>query len=147
MRSSVHVPDVNVLFALLHRDHPHHAAAAAWWADAADNATPISVLETVWTGTMRLLTNSRVLEAPLAPLDALTLLGRLTDEPGVQYAVTPAVARDVLVAMAHDGEITHRTVTDGWIAAQARAMGATVVTFDRDFRRFEALRLNLLPVS
>ena len=30
-------------------------------------------------------------------------------------------------------------VTDAYIAAAAIAMGATVVTFDRDFRRFDGL--------
>ena len=30
-------------------------------------------------------------------------------------------------------------VTDAYIAAAAIALGATVVTFDRDFRRFDGL--------
>ena len=30
-------------------------------------------------------------------------------------------------------------VTDAYIASAAMAMGATVVTFDRDFRRFDGL--------
>ncbi len=38
-------------------------------------------------------------------------------------------------------------ITDAHIAASAMASGATLVTFDRDFRRFDDLRLEELGVA
>lgn len=38
-------------------------------------------------------------------------------------------------------QVSRNLATDAWIAETAIAMGAPVVTLDRDFRRFDGLRI------
>jgi predicted nucleic acid-binding protein len=42
------------------------------------------------------------------------------------------------------GQLTHRDVPDALLAAQARAMDAELVTFDRGFRDYPGLRVQIL---
>lgn len=48
---------------------------------------------------------------------------------------------DIFTNQCREASATANLVTDAYIAATAISLGATLVTFDRDFRRFDGLKV------
>jgi uncharacterized protein len=128
-------PDVNVLVAAFRADHPHHAAATHWLHEelklCADGGR-LLVLPMVGASFVRLVTHSRVFPVPATAQEALDFLEGLLATPGCSLA---ELAREwpVFSALCRGQGLAGNLVQDAWIAASARANGATLVTFDRDF--------------
>lgn len=137
--------DVNVLVAMFLADHVHHDSAADWWQDALEAGEPVTVPDMVWVGFVRLVTNSRVVTTPATFEQAWAFTEAVAAQPTyLTFSSDPAV----LAGFAQlGGEASARgdLVTDAYIAACAKAYAATVVTFDRDFRKFDGLRVMELP--
>ncbi|HET6953021.1 MAG TPA: TA system VapC family ribonuclease toxin [Acidimicrobiales bacterium] len=125
--------DGNVLAALAVVDHVHHGAARAWFAGSDDPFATSAITQ----GTLvRLLFRNGVPAAgALAVLEGLTGHERhrfwTDDQP-----YTAAALR---------GVIGDRQVTDGYLAAQARARGGRLATFDQGLAVIHADVVDLLP--
>jgi len=55
--------------------------------------------------------------------------------PGLNFGIGP------LFTLMAQADARGNLVTDAYIAAVALQLGATVATYDRDFRRFDSLKL------
>jgi hypothetical protein len=92
-------------------------------------------------GFLRLSTNPAITDRPLTPAEALSSLGDLVERNHVR---TPGEGPDFLAAyreMAAPGT-RGKDVTDAHIAALMRQNGvSTIYTRDRDFRRFDGIRV------
>ena len=145
------IPDVNVLVPLHRRGHTHHQRAQAWWQDFASTDEPLTVPDVIWSGFVRVVTHPRILRPPSPLKEAWQFVEavRVLDTY-IQYASHPRLM-DLFAAQCKEASATADLVTDAYIAAAAIAVGATVVTFDRDFRRFDGLcspsRLAVLRVD
>ncbi|MCL2787459.1 MAG: PIN domain-containing protein [Micrococcales bacterium] len=136
------VVDVNVLVAAHMVDHPHHQASAAWLQRALTDATQTVVVpDLVWVGFVRIATNPRIFRSPTTIANAAAFVRGVEKKPsyrsvaGLRGGVAPLL--DLCVAAQARGDL----VTDAYISAIALQLGASVATFDRDFRRFDDLRL------
>lgn len=131
--------DVNVLVAAHRPDHPHHTAALPWLQEAVNGLEAVVVPDVVASGFVRVVTHARVFEVP-TPLDeAFGFLHELTRGPAV-VAMPPVDGLvDRLDAVCRDADARGSLVSDALLATYAVALGARLVTFDRDFRRFDGL--------
>jgi toxin-antitoxin system PIN domain toxin len=138
------VIDSNVVLPLLLEQHPHRAAAAAWWNDCED----LSVIFTlpVRMSVLRLLTNRTLMgDGILAPDKAWeTLSALLTDARAATKDETPLGIDIIWLRLVRDREPSPNLWTDAWLAAYAEATGAEMVTLDRGFRSFNLKHLRLL---
>ena len=137
----MNVLDANVLLALYRTDHPHHESATAWWQESLSTGESCTVPDLVWVVFIRIATNRRVFPVP-ATFDQTWAFAYAMIHQATYLRFASDI--DTLYEFARLGaqaRATANLVTDAYVAATASALGATVVTFDRDFRRFEGLRV------
>jgi toxin-antitoxin system PIN domain toxin len=132
------LPDLNVWFALLVPEHPFHIPSRAFWEASGEAAlTRVTAL-----GLLRLLTNPKVMDRqPLSVGEAWEIYQRL--RTSVPLLEEPEGLEGVLSGFV-GAHFPPRLWTDAYLAAFAIAGGYRMVTFDRDFLRFEGLRVELL---
>jgi toxin-antitoxin system PIN domain toxin len=121
----IDLPDVNVLFALLNKDHEAESAAVAWF-DAVDHyaLTPVTT-----AGLVRLLINPAAMALPVTPSQALQAIDALARRPGsLLWTDDRPVDSSMSFAYALTG---HRQVADLHLLDLAASRGGRLVTFDR----------------
>jgi toxin-antitoxin system PIN domain toxin len=135
----VDLPDLNVWFALVLREHPFHPRARAYWGQAQNP----SFNRTTALGLLRLLTNPKAMDGkPLEVGEAWTLY-REARLAGVPLLEEPEGLEEALEALVREG-FPPRLWTDAYLAAFALAGGHRLVTFDQDFLRFPGVQVLLL---
>jgi len=133
------LPDVNVWLALAVQEHPHHATARHYWAKEA--AARVQFCRVTMLGLVRLLTQPRLMgPAALDAAAAFDHYEQFATLPEVGLAVEPADTGAIMRRYAGAG-LPARLITDAYLAAFAAAGGLRLVTFDRDFERFDGLHL------
>jgi uncharacterized protein len=92
-------------------------------------------------GFLRLSTKPELIESPLSPTEALTLIGGLAERAHVHTPGEGAGFLEVYRETASPGT-RGKDVTDAHIAALMRQHGVnSIYTRDRDFRRFDGIRV------
>lgn len=118
------LPDVDLLIALLHPGHVHHAQALDWFSETAGYlTTPITE-----AGFLRLTLNQSVMGSPVSRAEALVSLGSVKSDPRARFL--PDDATFTTPAIALDGLVGYRQVTDIHLVNLASAHKARLVTFD-----------------
>ncbi len=137
--------DVNVLLPVLLPQHPAHAAAHAWLMHRPSDAVAYWAWPTQ-LGVLRLLSQPRIMgDAALAPEQALQTWEALVAAAGLQQiADTPPAHAQHLRRLVAGRATSPNLWTDAWLAALALSLGCEMVSFDRGFRSFAGLHLNLL---
>ena len=138
--------DVNVLIAAHRVEHPHHAAIRGWF-DAFDaTGEAFSTTETAAVGFVRLVTSRRVVDPPTRPADAFAFLRALIERPTYLPLRSSLSRLDVFGHQVEGYQAFGDLVPDAHLAAAAVAHGATVVSMDRDFARFDNVRWERPPI-
>ena len=132
--------DANVLLYAYHRRAPQHERCRAWVEATFSSGTAVRIPWATIVAFLRISTNPRVFERPLATGEAeatvsswLALPAISTIDPGERYW-------EVLKNLLHRAQVSGPLVTDAALAALAIEHGATLCTTDRDFARFQELR-------
>ena len=136
------LPDANVLLHAVNRRAPEHEAANAWLAGALGGGEAVAFAWTVVLAFLRVSTHPAVFVHPLSAGQAADAAERWLDTaPAITVEPTRrhlALVRGLLERVGTAGNL----VGDAHLAALALEHGATVVSFDRDFARFEGVRLH-----
>jgi toxin-antitoxin system PIN domain toxin len=133
------VIDVNVLLAAHRSDHPHHADVSSWFVQATSGTERFTVPDFVWASFVRIATNRKVFTIP-TPLDDVFAFVRAVRGQPAHIAVAPAESHlETFEELCRAGDATGDLANDAYLAAIAVELGATLVSLDRDFARFEAL--------
>jgi len=136
--------DVNVLIALFHRRH-RHCARAAVWLETQNSPASVAICRVVQMCALRILTTAAVMRD-----DVLTAAEfwrgwdrMMSDDRFVMASEPPQleIAWRAVTEPLPKGRIAE---TDTYLAAFAAAADHTLVTFDRGFRNFRGLDLELL---
>lgn len=133
--------DVNILVHAIQSDHgPDSPAVFAWLNDRTDGPEAIGVSEYVLASMTRIATNRRIFPTPNTPEQCMEFIDVLLGAPSVQ-PVRPGprhwpIFRDLVTGHRLRGN----DVPDAYLASLAMEQGATFVTLDRGFGRFEGLR-------
>lgn len=130
-------PDLNVLLAASRADHPQHRPALSWLEQAiarCEAGGSIELLPMITAGFLRLATNRKIFASPMPIAAAVAFIDSLLVIPGVEI---PELGREwpTLRQMSCDLGLAANDITDAWIAAAVRTLGAHLVTFDKGFRR------------
>lgn len=134
--------DVNVWLALASGPHPHHPAARAWFDQQADASCAFCWMTQL--ALLRLLTNARVMGLDVeTQVGAWGRLDTLRSDPRVTFEPT-SDAEPELRRLTQRDSPSQNLWSDAYLAALAIRVGRKLVTFDRDFRRFPGLDLELL---
>jgi uncharacterized protein len=137
------VVDANVLVQATDEDAPLHDRAREWLLSAFARGEAIGFAWVVLLAFIRLSTHAAVFPRPLTPEQAVDTVelwlaqpSAVVLEPGRRHV---ALLRGLLVESGTAGNL----VNDAHLAALALEHGATIVSFDRDFGRFEGVRWRL----
>jgi toxin-antitoxin system PIN domain toxin len=138
------LPDINVWLALAVQEHPHHAAARRYWDQMQTAAQPGTLPQaTLWfcrttmLGLVRLLCQPKVVgKGALALPAAFALYQQFRSLPSVGLLTEPRGCDAQLQAFVTARAMPARLWTDAWLAALAQTADLRLVTFDKDFLRF-----------
>ncbi|HEX8157612.1 MAG TPA: type II toxin-antitoxin system VapC family toxin [Solirubrobacteraceae bacterium] len=132
--------DANVLLHAVNRSAREHETARAWLHSALAGTEPVAFAWIVLLAFLRLATHPAIFTRPLSSEQAgETLEGWLGVPPTMIVEPTRRhlyVLRGLLTSTGTAGNL----VSDAHLAAIALEHDATVVSFDRDFARFEGVR-------
>ena len=130
-----HLPDVNVLLALVWPRHASHDAAHAWFAKSGKQAWATNALTQL--GVLRLLTNPAVTQAAVSAETALDVLSEATSHAGHEFWPLNREVAAVLKPMAAKVR-GHRQWTDALLLGQAMERRGLIVTFDSGVKQLAA---------
>jgi toxin-antitoxin system PIN domain toxin len=134
------IPDLNVLIGAFRADAVGHATLREWLRRTLSDGETLGLTPSVSTGVVRVLTNSRVFNAPDTVEDALGHIDVLRSNPAVVEVGPGPRHWDIFARLCRDADARGNIVADAAHAAIAIEHGATWVTLDRDFTRFSGLR-------
>jgi uncharacterized protein len=136
--------DANVLLHAANADAREHASARKWIEAAFSGTEPIGFAWIALLAFIRVSTRRGLLARPLRIGDAFGVVedwlrahNAVVVHPGEDHA---AILRSLLEPVGTAGNLT----SDAHLAALAIEHGAELVSFDRDFNRFEGLRTVIL---
>lgn len=138
--------DVNVWLATLVASHPHHETAVRWWREAVLPAGDrVAFCRLTQLGLLRLLSNERVMgRQRLSHRQAWRTVTGLAEQPRVDLLVEPHGIDGHLAELRTRERFASGFWSDAYLAAFARAGGHRLATFDRGFRRFSGIEIQLL---
>ncbi len=132
--------DANLLLYAYHPRALQHEASRAWLEATLSGPELVRVAWlTVWAF-LRIGTNPRVFERPLATLEAEAIVSSWLIQPTVGILDPGERHWEILRGMVREGQTTGPLVMDAVIAAIALEHGALLCTTDRDFSRFPKLK-------
>jgi len=138
------VLDVNLLLAAFLDGHPMHAKARAWLIDLLDT-NQVVVPDVVWAGLARIATNPRIVNPPATWVDVASFIVEVRAERACQVETRAMTSPlEVFLAICQSGNATGNKVSDAYIAAIAMENGASIATWDADFKAFP-VQLATLP--
>ncbi len=138
------LPDANVLLYSVNSASRHHVAARQALEGAFARTDRIAFAWTVLLAFVRLSTRASIFERPLSVTGALQVVGDwLEQAPALVVHPTPRHSK-LLGQLLGDAGTAGNLTMDAHLAALAIEHNAAVITFDRDFGRFQGLRWELL---
>ncbi|MBX3068609.1 MAG: PIN domain-containing protein [Microbacteriaceae bacterium] len=131
--------DVNVVLAAYRGDHAHHTVAKGWLDKLLDSPESFGVPDLVWVGFLRLVTNSHVFDVPSTPAEAFEFIEAVCSAP--TYVSIPGLGSgfEKLKQLVLASDAWGNLIPDAYLAAVALSYASKIATFDRDFRRFDAV--------
>jgi hypothetical protein len=132
--------DANVMLYAYHPRAAQHERCRAWVEAEFASGAAVRIPWATVVAFLRISTNPRVFERPLATAEAEAAVSSWLTVPSVEPVDPGERYWDVLRDLLHRAQVTGPLVTDAALAALAIEHGATLCTTDRDFARFPGLR-------
>lgn len=134
------LPDVNVLVYAQRQDLPDHEPYRLWLESALNGDEPVAFVGPVASGFLRVVTNRRIFVTPTPLAAAVVNLEAMLGAPAAVAPDLPGGGVRALIDQCLAGEASGDLVSDAYLAAVATALGAELLSADRDFSRFPGLR-------
>lgn len=140
----MNLPDLNVLLYAVNPSSPQHGRARKWLEQAFASESGVALAWITLIGFVRLSTKPGIFARPLALEIALERVQDWLQQPSAQIIHPTAqhllILGRLLLPQGAGGNLT----TDAHLAALTIEHGATLGTFDADFKLFPGLKLELL---
>jgi toxin-antitoxin system PIN domain toxin len=133
----VNIVDANVLLYAVNRQSLQHQAAHRWLTDALSGNEVVGLPWVSLLAFIRLSTSRRIFASPLPAADAMKVVESWLAQPAAVTVEPTTRHTSVLRGLLEQAGTAGNLTTDAHIAALAIEHGGTVVTFDRDFERFD----------
>jgi uncharacterized protein len=137
-------PDVNLLLYSVNKLSPHHIQAAKWLGKSFDNSAGVGFAWIVLVGFLRLATQSKVMPIALPLKDALSVVDEWLAHPNGHILQPTERHNDILARLLLTMGTAGNLTNDAHLATLAIEHGATIGSFDRDFKKFPGVKLDLL---
>jgi toxin-antitoxin system PIN domain toxin len=134
------VPDLNLLLYAEIAAFPEHAAARRWWEATLRGSEDVALTMLTVFGFLRISTNPKVFDPPLAVDDAINRVEAWLEQPSVQMLLPGPRHLEIAFRLLRDLGAAGNLTTDAQLAAFAIEHNATLYSNDTDFRRFNGLR-------
>jgi len=131
--------DANLLVYAKFSDFPQHEAARSWLEQTLDSPGRAGIPWPSLLAFLRLATNPRLFEAPLAISPAWTQVEEWIAHPRVWIPGPTPDHREILGRVLEAAQATANLVPDAHLAALAIGHGLTLCSSDSDFARFPGL--------
>jgi uncharacterized protein len=140
------LPDVNTLLYAVNRSSDQHAVALEALRRGFDDPRGVAFAWTALCAFLRLSTRRGIFPRPLSVDDALRVVERWLEHSRAQVVNPGERHAEILGRLLRSTGASGNLTTDAHLAALAIEHGATILSFDRDFARFEGVRWTL-PAS
>lgn len=134
------LPDVNLLLYAHVRAFPEHARAVRWWEGLMNGSRDVGVAAPAVFGFIRLATNPRVFDPPLAATDAVARVEEWFARPHVHFLQPGPRHLEIAFALLRQVGVAANLTTDAQLAALAIEHQGELHSNDADFSRFPRLR-------
>jgi toxin-antitoxin system PIN domain toxin len=134
------LPDVNTLLYAVNRSSDQHATALKALQQGFDDSRGVVFAWTALLAFLRLSTRNGIFPRPLSVDDALRVIERWLSHPQAQVAHPGERHTQILGRLLRSAGTAGNLTTDAHLAALAIEHGATVISFDRDFARFQGVQ-------
>jgi toxin-antitoxin system PIN domain toxin len=132
--------DANLLLYAFDLSSTHHRTARNWLETTLSKPEPVALSWATILAFLRIATNPRLLQRPLAIATAAAVVSQWLARPTVTVLSPGDRHWQILSRLLVEGQAQGPLVTDAHLAALALEHGATIATVDRDFARFPGLR-------
>jgi toxin-antitoxin system PIN domain toxin len=133
--------DANILLYAYDSDSPHHATCRPWLEAAFNEDEVLGLPWQTILAFVRISTNPRAVNRPLQGPEACALVNSWIERPNVAVIAPGDQFWGHFQVQVNDAQVSGPLVTDAALAALALEQGATLYSTDRDFRRFQGLKL------
>lgn len=134
------VPDVNLLLYAHVTAFTQHDRARRWWEELMNGSRLVGVAAPALFGFVRLSSNPRVLDPPLAIEEALANVEAWFERPQVQFLQPGPRHLEIAFTLLRDVGAAANLTTDAQLAALAMEHQGELHSNDVDFGRFQGLR-------
>ena len=136
------LPDVNVLLAVFHPDAAGRDTCSPWFENLQASGEPFAVSTNHLASVVRLATNPKVLTNPAALHQVIDFCAAILTDPCCRHIEPGPHHFAHFASLCIASKARGNLVTDAWIAALALEHGCTIITFDKDFRKFPGLKVS-----
>lgn len=137
--------DTNILVYAHREESPDHERARAAVHGLAEGATPWGLPIFVVGEFLRVVTHHRVYSPPTSMVVALAVVKALLASPTAQVLMPGNRFWPLLQEVVGEGGVTGNRIFDAQLVAVCREHGIdTILSEDRDFRRFPSIKLRTL---
>ncbi|MEU6644025.1 type II toxin-antitoxin system VapC family toxin [Saccharomonospora sp. NPDC046836] len=134
------VPDVNLLLYAVVSGFPQHGRAHAWWEKTINGGTRVGLTQPALFGFLRIATNARILQTPLAVDDAIDYVHDWLAQPNVDLLAPGPKHLHIALGLLQDIGTAGNLTTDVQLAAYAIEHQGEMHSNDTDFARFPNLK-------
>lgn len=134
------VPDANLLLYAVISGFPQHRRAHAWWEQTVNGHTRVGLTEPALFGFLRIATNARVLQSPLAIDAAVDYVQDWLAQPNVDLLTPGPRHLTTALGLLKDIGTAGNLTTDVQLAAYAIENQGEIHSNDTDFARFPTVK-------
>jgi toxin-antitoxin system PIN domain toxin len=133
--------DTNILINAFREEADDHEVCRELVEDLINGGSAYAVSDHVINGVVRVLTNAALFDIPPTLEEVLGFTDQVRNQPHA-IVVSPGERHwEIFTRLCRGAKARSKLVPDAYLAALAIEHGCEFVTCDRDFKRFEGLRL------
>ena len=133
--------DANLVLYAYNADAAGHELPRLWLEASLSSAEPFALSWQTITAFIRISTNVRAFPQPLSIREASEIVAEWLERPNVTILQPGGRHWEIFARLLDEGQVSGALVMDAHLAALAIEHGATLATTDRDFARFNKLRV------
>jgi len=136
----VYLLDANVLIYAFRQDSPHHKECYGWVTSALSGEEPVATTSVVELALLRISTLPSLGKSAAPIREVFRFLEALKEQPAVLRIEPGEHHLHLLASLCAKLNLRGNDINDAFLAALAMEYDATLVTADKDFKRFPGLK-------